>query len=71
MTTTAMERTAATLAPLLLRDREAADLLGISREKMYLMMRSGQVPGVVRIGRSIRISRASLERWIEEQAARP
>jgi excisionase family DNA binding protein len=47
--------------PLLLRVADAARLLSVSRSTMYQLVASGQVP-VVRIGRSIRIPRAGLER---------
>lgn len=63
------EGSASATLPLLLRDREVAELLGISKSKAYLLMTSGALPGVVRIGRCIRLSRESLERWIHEQAA--
>lgn len=52
----------------LLRAEEAAKLLNISRSKVFALMASGQLPGVVRIGRSVRVSRTVLERWIAEQA---
>ena len=54
--------------PLLLRGEEAAQLLGMGRSKTLAMMATGQLPGVIRIGRSIRISREALERWVREQA---
>lgn len=68
MTETAIEFGPDAANPLLLRDREAARLLGISREKMSLLMRRGEVPGVIRLGRSVRIHRPTLERWLAEQA---
>jgi excisionase family DNA binding protein len=55
-------------APILLRDHEAAKIANISRQKMYMLMRAGDVPGVVRIGRCIRIHRGALMRWLNEQA---
>lgn len=53
--------------PLLLRGEQAAHLLSMGRSKVFAMMASGQLPGVIRIGRSIRISREALERWVREQ----
>lgn len=50
-------------APLLLRVSEAARLLGVSRSTMYQLVASGSVP-VIRIGRSVRVSRPALEAWI-------
>lgn len=47
-------------APILLRDTEAARLLGIGRTKLWALMQSGQLE-VVRIGqRSTRITRSSV-----------
>lgn len=34
------------------------------RSSAYAMVRDGRVPGVVRVGRSIRIDRDKLEAWI-------
>ena len=47
--------------PLLIRIPEAARLLGISRSTMYQLVTRGEAP-VVRIGRSLRIARAAVER---------
>lgn len=57
-------------APLLLRDHEVAQILNVSKSKAYLMMVSGEVPGVMRLGRCLRVHRPTLERWITEQAER-
>lgn len=56
-------------APLLLRDREVALLLNVSKSKAYLMMAAGEIPGVMRLGRCIRVHRPTLEAWIAKQAA--
>jgi excisionase family DNA binding protein len=48
---------------------QVADLLGISRAKAYQLIASGELPGIVRIGRSVRVSRASLEAWVNERAS--
>lgn len=48
-------------APLLLRIPEAAKLLSISRTTLYQLVARGEVP-VLRIGRSVRISRTAVER---------
>ncbi len=69
MNTMRIERIPGTTAPLLLRDREAAELMSISREKAYLMIRSGEMPGIVRIGRSVRVHRPTLVRWLEERVS--
>ena len=51
---------------LLLRPWEAAEIIGISRSKMYELLSEGQIP-VVKIDKSIRISVEELKGWIEEK----
>jgi excisionase family DNA binding protein len=48
-------------APLLLRVPEAAELLRISRSTLYQLIARGEV-SIVRIGRTVRVSRRELER---------
>jgi excisionase family DNA binding protein len=55
---------------LLLRIEEAAVLLSMGRAKAYQMAQSGQMPGVVRMGRSVRVSAAVLRGWVEGEAQR-
>ena len=52
------------LPPVLTVD-EAARLLRVNRKTLYDAVRAGEVPGVVRVGRSIRIGRDALLRWME------
>ncbi len=54
-------------APLLLTVDEAARALRMSRSRVYELMQRGEIPGVVHIGRSVRISRAELEAWVSQQ----
>jgi excisionase family DNA binding protein len=44
---------------------EFADVLDISRSSAYQAIRRGDVPGVVRIGGRILVSRAAVERMFE------
>jgi excisionase family DNA binding protein len=46
--------------------REMQETLGIGKTKAYELVATGDIPSV-RIGRSIRISRKELERWLQEQ----
>ena len=46
---------------------QAAKLLGISRATVYALFAKGEGPPVIRLGRSVRVSVASLTKWIEEQ----
>ena len=55
-------------APVLLRDREVAQMLNVSKSKAYLLMVSGEVPGVMRLGRCLRVHRPTLEKWLAERA---
>ncbi len=54
---------------ILLRIEEAGRLLRLSRSRMFELLARDGLPGVVRIGRSVRISRVALEAWIEERVA--
>ena len=53
---------------LLLHPAEAAHLLAISRSKLYSLCASKELP-TIRVGKSIRVPLAALERWVEEQTA--
>jgi prophage regulatory protein len=50
---------------LLLKPSEVTQILGLGRSKVYELLACGQLPAV-RIGRCIRIPRASLEKWVKE-----
>lgn len=43
---------------------EAAAMLRVNRKTLYEAIRLGEVPGVVHVGRTIRIGRAALHAWI-------
>ena len=63
---TADARTTRPLEPLLLRAGEVAKLLGLGRSTVFAMLAAGELP-VVRIGRSVRVPRVALERWVDER----
>ena len=44
---------------------EAARLLRVNRKTLYDAVRDGRVPGVIRLGRSIRIGRTALLGWLQ------
>lgn len=54
--------------PLLLRPVEAAEMLAVSRSRIYELINAGSIPAV-RLGesRSLRVPLAALRRLIEEQ----
>lgn len=54
------------LEPLLLRVTDVALALGIGRTKVFALLAAGELP-VVRLGRSVRIPRDALERWVRER----
>jgi excisionase family DNA binding protein len=45
---------------------EVAGVLRIARSRAYELVAEGEIPSV-RIGRSVRVSRRELDRWLEEQ----
>ncbi len=45
---------------------EVAEFLRIGRSRAYELVGSGEIPSV-KIGRSVRVSRKELERWLEQQ----
>ena len=45
---------------------EVAKELRIARSRAYELVANGSIPAV-KIGRSVRVSRRELERWLEEQ----
>ena len=51
---------------LLLKPLEAAQVLGIGRSLMYEMIARGEIPSV-RLGRCLRVSKESIEKWIRER----
>jgi len=51
---------------LLLKPLEAAQVLGIGRSLMYELIARGEIPSV-RLGRCLRVSRESLQKWIRER----
>jgi excisionase family DNA binding protein len=51
---------------LLLRIPEVAETLGIGRTKIYEMIATGELP-TIRVGRAVRISVSTLQKWVEER----
>lgn len=51
---------------LLLTVSQAAQRLGLSRAKLYSLITRNDGPPVVRFGRSVRISVASLNSWLQQ-----
>jgi excisionase family DNA binding protein len=44
---------------------EVAEVLRIARSRAYEVVANGEIPAV-RIGRSVRVSRKELDRWLKE-----
>jgi excisionase family DNA binding protein len=53
------------LPPVLTVD-EVAELMRVDRKTAYAAIAQGDVPGVCRLGRCIRVSRDVLLRWLQE-----
>ena len=51
---------------LLLRPDEAAEIIGISRSRMYQLLSTGELP-VVKVGNSLRVPLERLRAWIDAQ----
>lgn len=49
-----------------LKVSEVAEILRIARSRAYELVAEGEIPSI-RIGRSVRVSRGELDRWLEEQ----
>lgn len=45
---------------------EVAEVLRVARSRAYELVADGEIPSV-RIGRSVRVSRRELDRWLDEQ----
>jgi excisionase family DNA binding protein len=61
----AVEEVAAVSGGELLRVREVAALLGVTRRVCYNLVSRGVLPGVVRSGRALFIRKRALERWLQ------
>jgi predicted DNA-binding transcriptional regulator AlpA len=55
----------------LLREEEAAEVLGKTTSSMRAWRRRGYGPPVTKIGRSIRYSKEALAAWVKSQEAQP
>jgi excisionase family DNA binding protein len=49
---------------------QVARSLGVSHRTVKRMVAAGELPGVVRLGRRVLVSRRALERWIESKVSR-
>lgn len=45
---------------------KVAEVLRIARSRAYELVADGEIPAV-KIGRSVRVSRKELDRWLEDQ----
>lgn len=54
--------------PLLLNITEVCQLLGLSRTKVHILIKSEGLP-VIRFGRAIRISPDALQRWLDSRTS--
>ncbi len=55
-----------TSQPLLLTVPQVAKTLGLSRTKVYALIATEGLP-IVRFGRAVRVSPASLQRWVQRR----
>lgn len=52
--------------PLLLKPEQAAQLLNLSRGRIYQLLKDGSLPSV-RIGKALRVPSDSLAEWVESR----
>lgn len=50
--------------PAILTADEVADLMRVNRKTVYEAVKRGEIPGVVKVGRSLRFSRDELLSWL-------
>lgn len=53
---------------LLLRPTDAAELISVSRSRIYELIAAGTLPSI-RIGSSVRVPVAALQAWIQNEIA--
>ncbi len=58
-----------TQQPLLLNIPQVCKMLGLSRTKVHILIKSEGLP-VVRFGRAVRVSPTSLQRWLAKRENR-
>lgn len=51
--------------------KEAADIVGLSKEWLRRLAHGGRGPAITRVGRKICFRRADLESWLEHQRETP
>ena len=55
--------------PATYRKEQVAKLIGISERSVERGVASGEIPGVVRVGKSIRFSRAVVDKFLQGETA--
>ena len=56
--------------PHLLKAKNVAEILNVSRPQAFALMKSGEIP-TIRFGRCVRVYEEDLEAFIEENSSRP
>jgi excisionase family DNA binding protein len=51
--------------------RQLSDLLDVSERHVDRMVRTGQIPGLVRVGRLVRFRRVVIDRWLAGETESP
>jgi excisionase family DNA binding protein len=60
------QRNELTSQPMLLTIPQVATKLGLSRAMVYILINREGLP-VIRLGRAVRVSTTSLQKWVEER----
>ena len=53
--------------PILLRPNEAGEVLGVSRARIYELLREGTLPSI-KVGGRLRVPVEELREWVREQS---
>lgn len=59
------DKITATELPTMMTVPEVIELLRISRGSVYQGLKTGEIPGARTVGRTIRVHRPTLEKWLE------
>lgn len=55
----------------LVKVEEVAEVLKVTRQRAYELIRRNMIPGVVRLGRQVRVDLEELEEWIKRGGVAP
>jgi excisionase family DNA binding protein len=54
--------------PPMLTVAQVAELFGVTKGTVYMAAQRGSIPGIVKVGRSVRIQKAALAAWLKGES---